>query len=103
MIYFEMYPGDYLKDTTRLSLTDHGVYFKLMLAYYSEEQALPESLADRRRNYCGGQGCGQEGRRTLLPRSRRRAAAQQALRRANRQGARPYCRGPRPPRCPKEQ
>lgn len=46
MIYFEMYPGDYLKDTTRLSLTDHGVYFKLMLAYYSEEQALPESLAE---------------------------------------------------------
>ena len=45
MIYFEMFPGDYLKDTTRLSLTDHGVYFKLMLAYYSEEQALPESLA----------------------------------------------------------
>lgn len=41
-----MYPGDYLKDTTRLSLTDHGVYFKLMLAYYSEEQALPESLAE---------------------------------------------------------
>lgn len=46
MIYFEMFPGDYLKDTTRLSLTDHGVYFKLMLAYYSEEQALPESLAE---------------------------------------------------------
>jgi len=46
VIYFEMFPGDYLKDTTRLSLTDHGVYFKLMLAYYSEEQALPESLAE---------------------------------------------------------
>lgn len=46
MIYFEMFPGDYLKDTTRLCLTDHGVYFKLMLAYYSEEQALPESLAE---------------------------------------------------------
>jgi len=46
VIYFEMYPGDYLKDTTRLSLNDHGVYFKLMLAYYSEEQALPSSLAE---------------------------------------------------------
>jgi len=46
VIYFEMYPGDYLKDTTRLSLTDHGVYFKLMLAYYSEEEALPESLGE---------------------------------------------------------
>ncbi|WP_251473674.1 YdaU family protein [Stenotrophomonas lactitubi] len=46
MIYFEMYPGDYLKDTTRLSLVEHGAYFKLMLAYYAEEQALPESLAE---------------------------------------------------------
>lgn len=46
MIYFEMYPGDYLKDTTRLSLIEHGAYFKLMLAYYAEEQALPESLAE---------------------------------------------------------
>ena len=41
-----MYPGDYLKDTTRLSLIEHGAYFKLMLAYYAEEQALPESLAE---------------------------------------------------------
>ena len=46
MIYFEMYPGDYLKDTTRLSLIEHGAYFKLMLAYYAEEQALPESLSE---------------------------------------------------------
>lgn len=46
MIYFEMYPGDYLKDTTRLSLIEHGAYFKLMLAYYAEEQALPESPAE---------------------------------------------------------
>lgn len=46
MIYFEMYPGDYLKDTTRLSLIEHGAYFKLMLAYYAEEQALPDSLAE---------------------------------------------------------
>jgi len=46
VIYFEMYPGDYLKDTTRLSLIEHGAYFKLMLAYYAEEQALPESLGE---------------------------------------------------------
>lgn len=46
MIYFEMYPGDYLKDTTRLSLVEHGAYFRLMLAYYAEEQALPQSLAE---------------------------------------------------------
>jgi uncharacterized protein YdaU (DUF1376 family) len=39
--YFELYPGDYLRDTSRLSLTDHGAYLKLMLAYYGDEQALP--------------------------------------------------------------
>jgi uncharacterized protein YdaU (DUF1376 family) len=39
--YFELYPGDYLRDTTRLSLVDHGAYIRLMLAYYGEESPLP--------------------------------------------------------------
>lgn len=39
--YFEFFGGDYLRDTTRLVLSDHGVYLKLMIAYYSEEQPLP--------------------------------------------------------------
>lgn len=44
MNYFELYPGDYLRDTARLGLADHGAYLKLMLAYYSEEKPLPADL-----------------------------------------------------------
>jgi len=39
--FFNLYPGDYLRDTTRLSLIEHGAYLRLMLAYYGEEQPLP--------------------------------------------------------------
>lgn len=46
MIYFEMYPGDYMRDTSRLSLSDHGAYLRLMLAYYAEEAPLPEAHGD---------------------------------------------------------
>ncbi|WP_295567106.1 YdaU family protein [uncultured Stenotrophomonas sp.] len=46
MNYFELYPGDYLRDTSRLSLADHGAYLRLMLAYYAEESPLPEALAE---------------------------------------------------------
>lgn len=46
MNYFELYPGDYLRDTSRLSLVDHGAYLKLMMAYYGEEEALPSAYAD---------------------------------------------------------
>ena len=41
MNYFELYPGDYLRDTTRLSLIEHGAYLRLLMAYYGEEQPLP--------------------------------------------------------------
>lgn len=44
MNYFELYPGDYKRDTARLGLIEHGAYLMLMLAYYGEEQALPASL-----------------------------------------------------------
>lgn len=46
MNYFELYPGDYLRDTSRLGLVDHGAYLRLMMAYYSEEQPLPADYAD---------------------------------------------------------
>ncbi|WP_312325667.1 YdaU family protein [Stenotrophomonas sp.] len=46
MIYFELYPGDYLRDTSRLSLTEHGAYLRLMLAYYAEEAPLPEAFSE---------------------------------------------------------
>lgn len=41
MNYFELYPGDYMRDTTRLSLLEHGAYLRLLMAYYSEEKPLP--------------------------------------------------------------
>lgn len=46
MNYFELYPGDYLRDTTRLTLIDHGAYLRLMMAYYGEEQPLPADVAE---------------------------------------------------------
>lgn len=44
MNYFELYPGDYLRDTGELSLAQHGAYLLLMASYYSTEDGLP---ADR--------------------------------------------------------
>jgi uncharacterized protein YdaU (DUF1376 family) len=44
--YFELYPGDYLKATQRLTLLEHGVYLRLLMAYYGEEEPLPADLAE---------------------------------------------------------
>lgn len=46
MNYFELYPGDYLRDTSRLTLIEHGAYLKLMLTYYGEEHPLPADYGD---------------------------------------------------------
>ena len=46
MNYFEFYGGDYLRDTTRLSLTDHGAFLRLLIAYYAEEEPLPATHAE---------------------------------------------------------
>ncbi|KAF1692677.1 YdaU family protein [Pseudoxanthomonas koreensis] len=46
MNYFELYPGDYLKDTGRLTLVDHGAYLRLLLEYYATEEPLPADLGD---------------------------------------------------------
>lgn len=46
MNYFELYPGDYLKDTGRLTMLEHGAYLRLMLEYYATEQPLPEDLGE---------------------------------------------------------
>lgn len=46
MNYFELYPGDYLRDTTRLTLVEHGVYLKLLMTYYAEEQPLPAAHSE---------------------------------------------------------
>jgi uncharacterized protein YdaU (DUF1376 family) len=50
--YFEFYPGDYLRDTTRLTLAEHGAYLRLMLAYYSDEQPLPAEKDELFRIVC---------------------------------------------------
>lgn len=44
MNYFEFYPGDYRRDTGRLSLAEHGAYLLLMTDYYGNEEPLPAAL-----------------------------------------------------------
>lgn len=41
MNYVEFYPGDYMRDTAHLSLTEHGAYVLLLLHYYATEKPLP--------------------------------------------------------------
>lgn len=41
MNYFELYPGDYQRDTAALTLTQHGAYLLLLMTYYSTEKPLP--------------------------------------------------------------
>jgi uncharacterized protein YdaU (DUF1376 family) len=44
MNYYPRYPGDYNRDTSHLSLVEHGVYTKLLDHYYSREIPLPAEL-----------------------------------------------------------
>lgn len=41
MNYFELYPGDYQRDTGHLSLTEHGAFLLLLCAYYGSEKPIP--------------------------------------------------------------
>jgi len=41
MNYFNFYPGDYLRDTTRLTMAQNGAFLSLLCAYYSEAAPLP--------------------------------------------------------------
>lgn len=41
MNYYRRYVGDYLRDTMRLTPTDHGVYGLMLDFYYAEEKPLP--------------------------------------------------------------
>jgi uncharacterized protein YdaU (DUF1376 family) len=45
--YYERHIGDYLKDTSHLSLLEHGAYTRLMDVYYTRESAIPEAEAMR--------------------------------------------------------
>ena len=41
MNYYRRYVGDYLRDTSRLSLLEHGAYNVMMDYYYADERPLP--------------------------------------------------------------
>jgi uncharacterized protein YdaU (DUF1376 family) len=45
--YYERHIGDYLKDTSHLSLLEHGVYTRLMDVYYTREGPIPEDQIAR--------------------------------------------------------
>lgn len=47
MNYYERHIGDYLKDTSHLSLLEHGVYSRLMDVYYTREGGIPQTDAAR--------------------------------------------------------
>jgi uncharacterized protein YdaU (DUF1376 family) len=46
---FPLHLGDYARDTSHLSLLEHGAYFALLRRYYSTGQALPPDLAQVQR------------------------------------------------------
>src|SRR5688572_21744205 len=41
MNYYRRYVGDYLRDTARLSMLEHGAYNLLLDYYYADERPLP--------------------------------------------------------------
>ena len=44
MNYYRRYVGDYLRDTSRLSILEHGAYNLLLDYYYAEEKPIPSDL-----------------------------------------------------------
>lgn len=47
MNYYERHIGDYLKDTSHLSLMEHGIYTRLLDVYYTREGAIPDDQVAR--------------------------------------------------------
>lgn len=47
MNFYDRHIGDYLKDTSHLSLLEHGVYGRLLDVYYTRETGIPEADAAR--------------------------------------------------------
>lgn len=47
MNYYERHIGDYIKDTSHLSLLEHGIYGRLLDVYYTREGAIPDAQAAR--------------------------------------------------------
>jgi uncharacterized protein YdaU (DUF1376 family) len=46
MNYYRRYVGDYLRDTSRISLLEHGAYTILLDHYYAEELPAPLDLSE---------------------------------------------------------
>lgn len=44
MPYIALYPSDYLADTAHLGLTEHGVYWRMLLHYYQHCKPFPNDL-----------------------------------------------------------
>lgn len=47
MNYYRRHIGDYLRDTSHLTLLEHGVYTRLLDVYYTREAAIPAGQAAR--------------------------------------------------------
>lgn len=47
MNYYKRHIGDYLKDTSHLTLLEHGIYTRLLDVYYTREEPIPDSSAAR--------------------------------------------------------
>lgn len=45
MNHYPRHIGDYLKETSHLSLLEHGVYTRLLDVYYMDEKPLPNSVS----------------------------------------------------------
>lgn len=45
MNYYQRHIGDYLKNTAHLTLLEHGIYTRLLDAYYTREGPLPAEIA----------------------------------------------------------
>lgn len=52
MNYYQHHIGDYRRDTTHLSLLEHGVYRQLLDMYYISETAIPEETESVMRRLC---------------------------------------------------
>lgn len=47
MNYYKRHIGDYVRDTSHLSLLEHGIYAKLLDVYYVREAPIPDDEAER--------------------------------------------------------
>lgn len=47
MNYYTLHIGDYIRDTSHLSLLEHGIYNKLINVYYVRESPIPDDQAAR--------------------------------------------------------